>query len=126
MPGDDIEGWGHIVYRRLGNLIPLLGLAAGLGVGIAPTAAADGNYSGGATLCSSTGEVRGGSAPPPSSYNPYDCNYGDPLCQYGYDGWDPQIYLDIDRPGGPGGIGGPGRPGGPRIASPGGGGGGRR
>jgi hypothetical protein len=97
---------------KLGYLIPILGAAAAT-AGIATAAeivtaapaAADCNYSGGSTLCSSTGEVRGGSAPA-QSYSPYPCSYGDPMCAY-YDDWDPQIYLDLGRPGigGPGGIG---------------------
>lgn len=98
--------------------IPMLSVAAMLGVSGAPTASADCNYSGGSTLCSSTGSVRGGSAPV-QTYDPYPCSNADPLCAY-YDDWDPQIYIDgpdrPNRPGRPGGGGGPiigggGRPG---------------
>jgi hypothetical protein len=99
------------MYTRLEYLIPILGMAAGLIIMGPPPAGADCNYSGGATLCSSTGSVRGGSAPAPT-FDPYPCSYGDPLCAY-YDGYDPQIYLDIDRPGS--GPGGPNRPGGGPI-----------
>jgi len=98
-----------------------LGTLAAVITSAAP-AGADCNYSGGSTLCSSTGSVRGGSAPPPPTFDPYPCT-GDPTCMY-YDTWDPNIYLDLsprpdppNRPGWPGG--GPGRPG-----RPGGGGGG--
>jgi hypothetical protein len=84
------------VKRRLGYLIPILGVVAALVPVAAPSASADCNYSGGSSLCSSTGSVRGGSAPAPT-FDPYPCNYGDPLCAY-YDGYDPQIYLDFDRP----------------------------
>jgi hypothetical protein len=99
------------VYRLLGYLVPVMGAAA-LGIVLAPQASADCNYSGGSTLCSSTGTVRGGSAPP-QTYDPYPCSNGDPLCAY-YDDWDPQIYIDLPpiRPGGPGG---PNRPGGGPI-----------
>ena len=108
------------MYKQLGYLIPIAGVTIALGVAAAPSAGADCNYSGGATLCSSTGEVRGGSAPPPATYDPYPCNNSDPLCAY-YDDWDPQIYLDFDRPDRPNrpGGGGGGRP----IINPGGGGG---
>ncbi|CAN5769546.1 hypothetical protein BH09ACT7_BH09ACT7_35300 [soil metagenome] len=102
------------MVRRLGYLVPILSAAAGLIIVGTPTAAADCNYSGGSSLCSSTGTVRGGAAPAPT-FDPYPCSYGDPLCAY-YDGYDPQIYLDFDRPdrpnrpgGGP--IIGGGRPG---------------
>lgn len=108
---------------KLGYLIPILSAAAAMaGIVTAAPAAADCNYSGGSTLCSSTGEVRGGSAPP-QSYSPYPCSNGDPLCAY-YDDWDPQVYIDVGpiRPGGPGG---PNRPGGGPIIPGGGGGGGR-
>jgi hypothetical protein len=99
------------VYGRVGFLVSMMG-AATLGIVGAPMASADCNYSGGSTLCSSTGTVRGGSAPA-SAFDPYPCSNGDPLCAY-YDDWDPQIYIDLPpiRPGGPGGPGGPGRPGG--------------
>ncbi len=94
-------------------LIPLFAVAtASLGIAVASPAGADCNYSGGSTLCSSSGEVRGGSAPPPATFNPYPCT-GDPTCMY-YDNWDPNIYLDLRpiRPGGPGRPGGGGgRPG---------------
>jgi hypothetical protein len=94
------------VPLRPSFLVPLFVVAtAALGIGFAAPAAADCNYSGGTTLCSSTGTVRGGSAPPPATFNPYPCN-GDPTCDY-YDNWDPNIYLDIGRPG----IGIGGRPG---------------
>lgn len=107
------------------HLIPLLAIAsAALGLSVAAPAGADCNYSGGATLCSSSGEVRGGSAPPPSSgYSPYPCG-SDPSCLY-YDNWDPNIYLDwgnIGRPGRPGGGGGIGGGGGGGIGGGGGGG----
>ena len=52
------------------HLIPVFALtAAAVGIGVAAPAAADCNYSGGSTLCSSTGTVRGGSAPraPPTT-----------------------------------------------------------
>ena len=92
------------MYTRLGYLIPILGAAAALVIVGAPSASADCNYSGGSTLCSSTGTVRGGSAPA-QSFDPYPCSNGDPLCTY-YDDWDPGIYIDLPgRPGGPGGIG---------------------
>jgi hypothetical protein len=105
------------VYRRVGYLIPVLAAAATLILVQAPSASADCNYSGGSTLCSSTGTVRGGSAPA-QTFDPYPCSNGDPLCTY-YDDWDPQIYIDLPgRPNGPnrpGGGGGPiiggGRPG---------------
>ena len=102
-------------------LIAILSAASTLGIAGAPSASADCNYSGGSTLCSSTGTVRGGSAPAPS-FDQYPCSNADPLCAY-YDNWDPQIYIDLPpvRPGGPGGPGGPGIGGGPII----GGGGGR-
>lgn len=95
------------------HLIPLLAMAsAAVGLSVAAPAVADCNYSGGSTLCSSSGEVRGGSAPAPSSgYSPYPC-VNDPTCLY-YDNWDPNIYLDLGRPGNPGGPVGPGRPGRP-------------
>ncbi|CAN5709603.1 hypothetical protein BH09ACT8_BH09ACT8_44500 [soil metagenome] len=94
--------------------IPLLSVASTLAIVGAPAATADCNYSGGSTLCSSTGTVRGGSAPPPPTFDPYPCSTADPLCAY-YDVWDPQIYIDRpdrpDRPNrpGPGGGGRPGR-----------------
>jgi hypothetical protein len=95
--------------------IPMLSVAATLGVLGVPSASADCNYSGGSSLCSSTGTVRGSSAPPPATFDPYPCNTADPLCAY-YDVWDPQIYIDRpdrpDRPGPgprPGGGGRPGR-----------------
>lgn len=101
-----------------------------VGVALAPSAAADCNYSGGSTLCAS-GDVRGGSKSEPQSsgapYSPYPCyDYGDPLC-LAYDDYDPGIIFDPPnviigggvRPVDPGygvgrpGIGG-GRPGGGR------------
>jgi len=100
------------------HLIPVLAVAAAtMGIIVAPSAAADCNYSGGSTLCAS-GTVRGGSAPPQATFNPYPCS-GDPTCDY-YDNWDPNIYLDLPNVGGGGGggpsVGGgpilPGRPGG--------------
>ncbi|MCV7230469.1 hypothetical protein [Mycolicibacterium komossense] len=102
------------MYGRLGYLIPALTAAAALVTVTAPPAAADCNYSGGSSLCSSTGTVRGGSAPAPT-FDPYPCSYNDPLCAY-YDDWDPQIYIDLPpiRPGQPGGGGGGGG-GGPII-----------
>jgi hypothetical protein len=95
------------MFRGVSYLIPALGVAATLVLVEAPSAGADCNYSGGSTLCSSTGTVRGGSAPPPQTYDPYPCSNGDPLCTY-YDDWDPQIYIDLPpiRPGRPGGGGG--------------------
>jgi hypothetical protein len=105
------------VYAKVGYLIPVLAAAATLILVEAPSASADCNYSGGSTLCSSTGTVRGGSAPA-QTFDPYPCSNGDPLCAY-YDDWDPQIY--IDRPGRPNGPNRPGGGGGPII----GGGGGR-
>ena len=105
--------------RRMHCVIPAAIVAAiAGGITAASPAVADCNYSGGSTLCSSTGEVRGGSAPPPATFNPYPCT-GDPTCMY-YDNWDPNIYLDLPDIGGGGpGIGGgpiipPGRPGGGR------------
>ncbi len=92
------------MFRRLGYLIPMLGATAALVTVGAPSATADCNYSGGSTLCSSTGTVRGGSAPA-QTFDPYPCSNSDPLCAY-YDDWDPQVYLDIDRPGGPNRPGG--------------------
>jgi len=83
-------------------------------VGAAAPAGADCNYSGGSTLCSSGGSVRGGSAPPPATFDPYPCT-GDPTCMY-YDNWDPNIYLDLsprpDPPNPPNRPGRPNRPGG--------------
>ena len=110
---------GAAVQVRPLHLIPVLALTvATVGIVVAPSAAADCNYSGGSTLCAS-GTVRGGSAPPQATFDPYPCN-GDPTCMY-YDNWDPNIYLDLGRPGG-GGGGGPSVGGGP-IIRPGGGGG---
>lgn len=92
-----------------------------VGVALAPSAAADCNFSGGSTLCAS-GDVRGGSKNSPQSsgapYSPYPCyDYGDPLCLY-YDDYDPGIVFDlpdrVNRPVDPG-FGRPGvsgRPGG--------------
>ena len=101
------------------HLIPVLAVAAAtMGIIVAPSAAADCNYSGGSTLCAS-GTVRGGSAPPQATFNPYPCS-GDPTCDY-YDNWDPNIYLDPPNIG----IGGPGVGGGPIIPGRPGGGGGR-
>ena len=99
------------MYLRLAYAIPMITVAAALGAPGAPPANADCNYSGGSTLCSSTGSVRGGSAPPPATFNPYPCSNADPLCAY-YDDWDPQIYIDLPpvRPGRPGGGGGGGGP----------------
>lgn len=98
------------------HLIPVAVLAAAtVSIVVAPSAAADCNYSGGSTLCAS-GTVRGGSAPPQANFDPYPCT-GDPTCLY-YDNWDPNIYLDLGRPGD--GGGGPGVGGGP-IIRPGGG-----
>lgn len=106
---------------RLQHLCLIAAVAVGatvVTVGSAAPAGADCNYSGGSTLCSSAGEVRGGSAPPPATFDPYPCT-GDPTCMY-YDNWDPNIYLDLTpRPRPPGSPGGPNRPG-----RPGGGGGG--
>ncbi len=80
------------------RLIPVFAITAtAIGVGLAAPAAADCNYSGGSTLCSSTGTVRGGSAPPRPTYNPYPCNGY--TCSY-YDNYDPGLYLDFGRGGG--------------------------
>lgn len=89
-------------------LIPAFAVTAtAVGIGVASTAAADCNYSGGTTLCASGGTVTGGSAPAPGSFNPYPCRNDPALCNY-YETWDPNIYLDVGRPGG--GIGNrPGR-----------------
>ncbi|MCI4674728.1 hypothetical protein [Candidatus Mycolicibacterium alkanivorans] len=104
------------MQKRQLYLVPAFAVAATVvGMGVASPAAADCNYSGGSTLCSS-GTVRGGSAPPQATFDPYPC-YGDPTCDY-YDNWDPNIYLDLPGIGGgrPGVGGGPiipgGRPGG--------------
>jgi hypothetical protein len=92
--------------------------AAAVGIAVAPTAAADCNYSGGSTLCAS-GTVRGSNGAPTSTpaYDPYPCT-NDPLCLY-YDDYDPFVVLnppdfDFGRPGRPGGGGGGGG-GGPII-----------
>lgn len=124
--GLDTRRRGCDVQGRLRSLVAAVATAAA-GVAVAPPAAADCNYAGGSTLCSS-GDVRGGSSnsPAPSApYSPYPCyDYGDPLCLY-YDNYDPGIIFDPPnvgigiggRPVDPGygvgrpGIGG-GRPGG--------------
>lgn len=107
---------GRFVELRWSCLIPMFAMAAtAVGMAVAAPAAADCNYSGGSTLCSSGGDVRGGSAPPQAVYDPYPCGSNDPLCAY-VDVYDPLLYLDDDRLGRPGGPGdrpgGPGRPGG--------------
>ncbi|WP_082943683.1 hypothetical protein [Mycobacterium sp. 1274761.0] len=72
---------------------------------VAPPAAADCTYNGGATVCAQ-GDVRGADGVPRAATPvvPYPCEY-DWYC--GSD-WDLDISWDPGRPG----IGGPGRPGG--------------
>ena len=87
-------------------LIPAVAVAlAAVGIAVAPSAVADCNTTGGSTLCSSSGTVKGSSGAPTSvpTYNPYPC-YGDPTCDY-YDTYDPGISWDLPNLGG-GGIGG--------------------
>jgi hypothetical protein len=101
--------------RQLCYLTPLLAATAfAVGNLAAPTAAADCNTSGYATVCSQ-GEVRGGSGPAPvTAYDPYQCS--DPYLCY-YDAYDPLIVIDPDWGNRPGGGGG-GRPGGGPVVSP--------
>ena len=71
------------------HLIPVLAVAATtVGIVVAPSAAADCNYSGGSTLCAS-GTVRGSSGAPTNvpAYDPGPC-VGDPTCDY-YDNYAP-------------------------------------
>ena len=79
-----------------------VGAAAAAGTTLAPTAAADCNYSGGSTLCAS-GTVSGSTGAPAElpAYSPYPC-YGDPTCDY-YDIYDPGISWDLPNFGRPGG-----------------------
>lgn len=68
----------------------------------ASPAAADCVQAGNSTVCSSTGEVRGGGPTPPTAgYYPSYC--ADPW--YCDDGWDMDIIIGGGRPGRPGGIG---------------------
>lgn len=81
------------VHLRQRYLVPVLATAAATAVGIvvAPTAA-DCSSSGASTICSSQGEVRGGTGPSPvSTYDPYQCS--DPYLCY-YDTYDPLIVID--------------------------------
>ena len=96
-----------VVFVPKRHLVPVLAIAvATLGVAVAPTAAADCNSTGGSTLCSSGGTVKGSSGAPANlpTYNPYPC-YGNPTCDY-YDTYDPGISWDLPNLGG--GIGGGG------------------
>lgn len=86
-----------------------------VGVVTASPAAADCVQAGYSTVCSSTGEVRGGGPTPPSASYPSYC--ADPW--YCDDGWDMDVNWNPGRPG----NGGPGIGGGPILP---GGGGGRR
>lgn len=72
---------------------------------VAPTAAADCIQAGYSTVCSSTGEVRGGGPTPPSAGPYYPSYCADPW--YCDNGWDMDIVIDPGpgRPGRPGGIG---------------------
>ena len=91
------------------HLIPAVAVAmAAFGIAAAPSAVADCNTTGGSTLCSSGGTVKGSSGAPTSipTYNPYPC-YGDPTCDY-YDIYDPGIAWDLPNFGGGNGIGGGG------------------
>jgi hypothetical protein len=104
--------------RRLRYLTPLLAVAVpALGILGMPSASADCSTSGASTICSSQGEVRGGTGPSPvPTYDAYQCS--DPyLCLY--DDYDPLIVIDpdwgIDRPPGGGRPGGGNRPGGGPI-----------
>lgn len=67
----------------------------------ASPAAADCVQAGYSTVCSSTGEVRGGGPTPPSAGPYYPSYCADPW--YCDDGWDMDVI--IGRPGRPGGIG---------------------
>ncbi len=83
--------------RQLHIVVAVALATTAVTVGAAAPASADCNFSGGSTLCSSGGTVRGGSAPPPPTFDPYPCT-GDPTCMY-YDNWDPNIYLDLSKAG---------------------------
>jgi hypothetical protein len=98
--------------RRYLALPGLVAVAATIGIVAAPSAAAECNSSGGATVCAQ-GDVRGGSGggSTTGAYYPYPCE-DDWLCGDG------ELSVILDPPsigGGPiwgGGPGGPGRPGG--------------
>lgn len=98
------------------HLLPVLAIAAtASGLALAAPASADCNSTGGTTLCSSGGSVRGSSGAPTSTpvYDPYPC-WGTPACDY-YDDYDPGVIWDLPdfgRPGigGGGGLGGGNRP----------------
>ena len=85
------------------HVIPMLIVAVTTLVAVAPTAAADCNSTGGSTLCSSSGTVKGSSGAPANlpTYNPYPC-YGNPTCDY-YDTYDPGIAWGLPNFGGGGG-----------------------
>lgn len=92
---------------RVLHLIPGLAVAAGVvGIVVAPAASADCNSTGGSTLCSSGGSVRGSSGAPTSlpTFDPYPC-VGTPGCDY-YDSYDPGVIFDPPNWGGGGGFGG--------------------
>lgn len=87
-------------------------LSAGLAVAFLPAsllnaspAAADCVQAGYSTVCSSTGEVRGGGPTPPSAGPSYPSYCADPW--YCDDGWGVDVIWDpgINGPGRPGGIG---------------------
>lgn len=69
----------------------------------ASPAVADCVQAGYSTVCSSTGEVRGGGPTPPTAGPYYPSYCADPW--YCDDGWDMDIIIDGGRPGRPGGIG---------------------
>ena len=71
------------------------------GIVFASPAVADCVQAGNATVCSSTGEVRGGGPTPPTAGPYYPSYCSDPW--YCDNGWDMDIV--IGRPGRPGGIG---------------------
>ncbi len=94
------------MQTRMRHLIP--GLAAATvvaGIVIAPTAWADCNSTGGSTLCSSGGTVRGSSGAPAElpTFDPYPC-VGTPGCDY-YDSYDPGLIFDLPNFGFGGGGG---------------------
>ena len=97
-------------------LIPVFVTApAAFGLITAPTAVADCNSAGYATVCAQ-GDIRGGGggATVAGPVYPYPCD-DDWLCSDGVDiVWGPIWPGGPGRPGGGGGIGGGGRPGGPR------------
>jgi hypothetical protein len=64
------------------------------------SAAADCVQAGYSTICSSTGEVRGGGPTPPSAGPYYPSYCADPW--YCDDGWDMDVIWDPGRPGRPG------------------------